>query len=241
MPPHETPLPGTHDPAMADDIIVELRTLDALSQQGKRLAYPVSPENPYADSKLPSGSGSIRLLSLQAAPKGQDDAPLVGVLSVARLQDRPVFTTLSYVWGNKTLKGSTIRCLPYQVDLDITANCSQALRRIRRRFGAVTIWVDSICINQDDNHEKESQIPLMQDIYSLADVGYIWLGEGSDRSDLAINSLQLRGRFLARLPLTYLNTAPGKQRRLELWRFRIRRYGDIICKKKKLFITVLLK
>ncbi|KAF2744694.1 hypothetical protein M011DRAFT_506136 [Sporormia fimetaria CBS 119925] len=40
----------------------------------------------------------------------------------------------------------------------------------------LAIWVDAVCINQTDMHEKELQIQLMRDIYSGAEEVIVWLG-----------------------------------------------------------------
>jgi hypothetical protein len=60
-------------------------------------------------------------------------------------------------------------------------------------FGVLTIWVDAICINQDDEDEKMAQILLMKDIYSHAETVYIWLGLGSASTDRAIHYLMNTG------------------------------------------------
>ena len=116
---------------MADDAIIDEGALDALSQQEKRPPYATSSIQLYADLAVPSEFRSIRLLDLQAAPNGQDEAPLVGHLRVARLRDRPAFTTLSYAWGLNTSPSPKITCLPHRIDLEITRNCFQALWHIR--------------------------------------------------------------------------------------------------------------
>lgn len=40
------------------------------------------------------------------------------------------------------------------------------------------IWVDALCINQDDLEEKSSQIPLMDRVYGQAHATMMWLGGG---------------------------------------------------------------
>ncbi|KAI1380401.1 heterokaryon incompatibility protein-domain-containing protein [Hypoxylon crocopeplum] len=42
------------------------------------------------------------------------------------------------------------------------------------------IWIDAICINQEDNAEKAAQVKLMDRIYTNADTVKIWLGEVND-------------------------------------------------------------
>lgn len=64
----------------------------------------------------------------------------------------------------------------------ITSNCRDALLSLRDLAGneQLTIWVDSICINQQDDKEKEVQLPLMGNIYTFAETTYVWLGIGND-------------------------------------------------------------
>ena len=42
---------------------------------------------------------------------------------------------------------------------------------------SVGLWIDQICINQDDVHERNEQVALMHRIYSKAENVVIWLGE----------------------------------------------------------------
>jgi hypothetical protein len=65
----------------------------------------------------------------------------------------------------------------------ITANCHAALQRLRLPEETVTVWIDSICINQYDPHEKSFQIVLMTDIYSFAEEVYVWLGRSAHERD----------------------------------------------------------
>jgi hypothetical protein len=152
--------------------------------------------------------------------------------------------SLSYVWGPKSSPSHTITCSldsTYEFKLEITKICYDALCQIRNRFGAVTIWVDSICINQEDEKEKVSQIPLMQDIYSQAESAYIWLGNGNDRSDHAVDFLKRRAASGRRLPLAYRAAVVKKKKVQEMLLFVLRAWRDVCRKKislKKLCIRV---
>ncbi|KAM7183067.1 Heterokaryon incompatibility protein (HET) domain containing protein [Rhypophila sp. PSN 637] len=177
------------------------------SHDGPQLPqYTASTSTLYSQLALPPGEEFIRLLDLQAAPLGLPGAPLTAHLRVASLADQPTFTTLSYVWGShaSTRPWHRVTILPQRVALDVTENCFRALHRIRSGVGAVTIWVDSICINQQDEKEKTAQIPLMMKIYSLAGVGYNWLGESNEQLEQAIRFLGSRATISSRLPLAYL-------------------------------------
>ncbi|KAH9204993.1 heterokaryon incompatibility, partial [Leptodontidium sp. 2 PMI_412] len=58
----------------------------------------------------------------------------------------------------------------------ITTNCRDALIALRKRYGRLTIWIDAICINQQDIEEKSKQIQLMEEIYSWSERVIVWLG-----------------------------------------------------------------
>jgi hypothetical protein len=45
------------------------------------------------------------------------------------------------------------------------------------------LWVDQICINQDDVVEKSSQVTLMKDIYKQAHLVLVWLGNDAPTSE----------------------------------------------------------
>ena len=70
--------------------------------------------------------------------------------------------------------------------LPITANCEAALRAIRYVDEVRTIWIDSICIDQDDAQERSHQVSLMRHIYAEAWRVLVYLGEATDDSDLAM-------------------------------------------------------
>jgi hypothetical protein len=45
-----------------------------------------------------------------------------------------------------------------------------------------TLWIDALCINQEDEVEKETQILLMGDIYQKCASCWIWLGETNSKT-----------------------------------------------------------
>jgi hypothetical protein len=48
----------------------------------------------------------------------------------------------------------------------------------------MALWIDALCINQNDVVEKGIQVPLMGTIYSNARSVLIWLGPEADESNL---------------------------------------------------------
>jgi hypothetical protein len=129
----------------------------------------------YAYESLPHGKW-FRLLHLYP---GQLHEPLSCSLFIQELSSSPPFKALSYVWGdaNDTL---TITCSGYSKS--ITRNLYLALRRTRSTRQVVTLWADSICIDQSNGTEKGRQIDLFGTIYNQAEDVIVWLGEDSDNS-----------------------------------------------------------
>src|ERR1700761_9437031 len=132
------------------------------------------------ESLNPLGTeGFTRVLDLQ--PSVRLDGQLKGTLRVASIDETEKYEALSYTWGqsseNRTiqLNGCTLR---------ITDNLYNALRRLRRLTSTRTLWVDALCINQDDLHERSQQVAIMGEIYGKAARVLVWLGEYSKASRL---------------------------------------------------------
>jgi hypothetical protein len=149
----------------------------------------------YYSRPLPPGSKCIRVLDVLAPPTSSDSDPdrhgIEGVFRVVDLEDHPYFTALSYVWGPPSSSSHHIICGGHKIAL--TTNGHSGLRHLQRKLGSFTIWIDAICIKQDDDIEKAQQIPLMGDIYSEAHTVFIWLGKGNARTDRAMSWLGSAG------------------------------------------------
>jgi hypothetical protein len=65
---------------------------------------------------------------------------------------------------------------------DITVNLECALRHLRRLDAKRPLWVDAICINQQDDREKEIQVRAMAAIFKRSTKVLIWLGPELDPS-----------------------------------------------------------
>lgn len=126
----------------------------------------------------------LDILPVDSLAPDSDNALVRAKIRVIDLQNEPIFTALSYVWGNFWPEPDFILCEDVKVNVSI--NCKSALINLRRKLGNFCVWVDAVCINQKDGPEKEQQIPLMCKIYTLAQAVYIWLGEGTSETDRAM-------------------------------------------------------
>ena len=149
----------------------------------------MSSQEIYARAPLDADRREVRILTL--APGTGDDA-LRGDLFVESLNyDDLHYTAISYTWSGP-IEGSTI--IIGGIPLRITENLELALRRIRGPSRPKNLWVDAVCINQNDVEEKNIQVSLMGDIYASATRTTVWLGEKSTRSDVAMEFIRsLRG------------------------------------------------
>lgn len=108
-------------------------------------------------------------------------------ISKISLDSSPSYVALSYTWGDPSI------CRPITIEGNstlVTTNLEAALRRIRQIEESVFIWVDAICINQNDDVEKSSQVKRMSRIYSWAWMVYVWLGVSDERSSMAWNLMK---------------------------------------------------
>lgn len=83
---------------------------------------------------------------------------------------------LSYTWG---LKPPSVPIIINGHIKLVSENLYLALLHLRQRRYK-TVWIDALCINQDDLQERAAQVTRMKDIYKQAFLVYIWLGD-SDR------------------------------------------------------------
>ena len=89
--------------------------------------------------------------------------------------DTGTYDVLSYTWGSHLIlrRVITVNDRPFLV----TDSLFRALRQLRHTKETRSVWIDALCINQYDNHEKERQVAMMRHIFNNAKRVHIWLGE----------------------------------------------------------------
>lgn len=90
------------------------------------------------------------------------------------------YLALSYVWGGVAQPSFQ---LGSQLKVKLPQTIEDAIDLVRR-LGKQYLWVDSLCIDQNDDKDKEKQIMTMKDIYSGAYVTIIALSGKSADSGL---------------------------------------------------------
>lgn len=128
---------------------------------------------------------AIRLIMLRKSL--DNNAPLSCSIVETMLDEPTNYYALSYTWGTEAPSeamsifpagDSNTAGTSAQVIL-LTPNCAAALKILRKRLGDtdVGVWVDSVCINQSNFAEKNVQVTMMADIYSLAKSVVVWVGQ----------------------------------------------------------------
>lgn len=155
---------------------------------------------------------SIRLLRL-LPNKNKSRAKIQCELIEYSLQDQNTGThlyhALSYTWGGMN-KPHSISI--NNKNLAITENLHAALLSLRDRSFEQILWIDAICIDQENLEERGLQVQLMAKIYSKATRVIVWLGETADNSDTALETLRIA----------------AENESLELFRLRQNRFRKVI-------------
>ncbi|TVY26911.1 Heterokaryon incompatibility protein 6,OR allele [Lachnellula hyalina] len=138
-----------------------------------------------------TASDSIRLLLLQPRAASKDDEIHCNLqhTTLSECQNDLTFhyIALSYVWGNEEEQG---RIFVEGVERHVTANLVRALRSIRHESKELPLWVDAVCINQQNAKERSQQVRFMGSIYAAARNTIIYLGESDENSDRAMEALK---------------------------------------------------
>lgn len=136
----------------------------------------------------PLGPNSIRLFRCYKSTSNS----LSGRLEVFTLDKCPAYYALSYCWSTPN------RNIPIDVDSSIlytNLNLSKALSRLHEftteskesANPSSWIWIDQLCINQEDLVERSGQVRLMGSIYRQSMGTLIWLGDNYESSSKAWN------------------------------------------------------
>ncbi|KAK1623582.1 heterokaryon incompatibility protein-domain-containing protein [Colletotrichum phormii] len=165
-------------------------TTDERPLKRRRLLVGDEPYQPSRCYTILCSDEEIRILELEP---GNSDSLLHANFRNVRLDsERATYEALSYTWADSS--GESHRCRPmfigsYWDVIPITRNCEDALRTVRLDRSSRSIWADSLCINQDDDEERNAQVALMSRIYDTATGVLAYLGPATDDSDKALSAI----------------------------------------------------
>lgn len=100
------------------------------------------------------------------------------------LDEAPKYEAVSYAWGHP----ARFEKLPMTNgdNLRITKSVFEAIPYLVCRSQTGFLWLDQVCINQDDKNERGHQVKLMKDVYRGAARTLIWLGLEDEDTGTAV-------------------------------------------------------
>ncbi|KAH6364958.1 hypothetical protein HBI34_160190 [Parastagonospora nodorum] len=164
-------------------------------------------QSPY--SNQPLGSGEIRLLVTETVPVPlqhvfpwlSKESTISLTTKVFRLEQKPDFHAISYVWGTAPAS-IRVPCNGNDRSLLVTPTAYEMLANFAKTQWLSWWWVDAVCIDQENEVEKAGQIPLMPQIYTKAMGVAVWLGVGNP----AMHEFMIQFYHLLKLSKTWLPT-----------------------------------
>ncbi|KAK0641412.1 heterokaryon incompatibility protein-domain-containing protein [Cercophora newfieldiana] len=134
----------------------------------------------------------------------------------------PAYEALSYTWGSPADKAKDLvgvedgsGCITGY--LQVRANLDSALRHLRLPDRSRLLWIDAICINQEDLEDRSQQVCRMGSIFSLAQRVVVWFGPGSASSRLALSTLEDLGRKVVSTKEYYICPHPDEVPEMPCW------------------------
>lgn len=158
-----------HPPLPTESDALRLLILQPRPKKGKR----GPPKGNDGESSKANGAGSSKRNGGDSS-KGNagDKDEICGELVSRTFASKPVYECLSYTWGNQPAdRRITINGQKFLV----RKNLFDALRNLRQKTPR-SLWIDAICINQEDVEERNYQVSLMAFIYRRATRAVVWLG-----------------------------------------------------------------
>lgn len=133
------------------------------------------------------------------------------------LDNHPPYIGISYAWGDADDEW------PIQVGnvtVPVAVSLFGALDAVRKQGEDVLVWVDALCIDQQNRDERSEQVQLMAEIYAKATEVAIWLGPSENDSELAIEFLE---------DIAIARDDPGEITDLLFSPSRRRAVGAVVC------------
>lgn len=123
----------------------------------------------------------------------------------------PRFVALSYVWGktNKVMLTTGNAAKLAEKDALTSVELPSTIRdaiSVTRNLGIRHLWIDTLCIKQDDELHKASQIAQMGSVYALATLTII--AAASDHADTGLSRVSRKPHWTTSGPIHAVH-APG--------------------------------
>lgn len=175
----------------------------------------------------PLNEAEIRLLEVKSSLN--DTSSYLDCRMQSSKLDDEAFIAISYYWGNINDNALiNVNTRPYRVTKQVInilnllstqlysreIDSSNPANRLRRQL----MWIDAVCINQEDVPERERQMKMMKSVYESALCTMLYLGQppgANEDAKLALDWL----KSLIHEPMEEFLAIP-KEKRLQRWSSR---------------------
>ncbi|GAP86905.1 putative ankyrin and het domain protein [Rosellinia necatrix] len=177
-------------------------------EQSPQLSIPAACEkgNEYLYQPFPDdGKCYIRIATIQPG-SFNEDIRISLRLEQLDSDHTPVYEAMSYAWGLPVDSPPRISVNHPQHhhylrhfspsnagSLSVRPNLFLALRHVRLETKPRHLWIDAICIDQDNISDKAAQVAMMGEIYARAAKVLVWLGPEENDSTRAMGLMQHLG------------------------------------------------
>ncbi|KAI1852731.1 hypothetical protein JX266_002272 [Neoarthrinium moseri] len=153
-------------------------------------------------TQLQSTSLQIRLLKVRSGDVESGETQIVCDMDTVTFNHSlPKYTALSYTWGEAE---PSITITVNGVRRGISSNLAAFLQQwidCRRNSSRIIyvngyLWIDALCINQEDEEEKSVQVSAMGRIFSSANATIAWLGVEAETSAIGLRYIREMARAI---------------------------------------------
>ncbi|KAI0897930.1 HET-domain-containing protein [Annulohypoxylon nitens] len=108
--------------------------------------------------------------------------------------DGQPYSALSWCWGKRDHSDKTVVHIvqPNQPYEFLVPRSLDSAMRVLRAHKVFRVWIDFVCMDQENINEKNFQVPMMSSIYGEAECVYVWLGDEGENSKLAMDFVKNR-------------------------------------------------
>ena len=143
----------------------------------------------FRHERLKLSGNFMRLLQIQGGTKNDAISLRITQYAVHRL---PKYAAISYTWGPmprhaKMTSSSPATIDPYTRNIRVNGrpfririNLWNLLYHLRQRGESRFLWVDALCIDQENLEERNFHVYRMSKVYENAEKTIVWLGLPSD-------------------------------------------------------------
>ncbi|KAH7396065.1 heterokaryon incompatibility protein-domain-containing protein [Cadophora sp. MPI-SDFR-AT-0126] len=170
---------------------------DTRRQRGHEIGLPISDGASHQITNLPmpafphfqyqplESSHHIRLVTLEQGP--DISAPIRCSIAHHKLGSVR-YEALSYEWGLPATSDPEISIDGHP--LRVRRNLRDALLYIRAQDRDRYLWVDALCIDQENGRERNHQVSIMGRIFNQAYQVVVWLGLATNSSERAMHIIE---------------------------------------------------